>query len=86
MVERDIGTKVQHVSYKDMSFVDSLPHGGAPKMITSIKYAPVTKLTPQKHAYPVLWVNDAKRQTSRRLLDTMIYSTHTRRGISDKSR
>ncbi|BCS26948.1 NmrA-like family protein [Aspergillus puulaauensis] len=42
MVERDIGTKVQHVSYKDMSFVDSLPHGAAPEMIASIKYAPVT--------------------------------------------
>lgn len=42
MVEREIGTKVQHVSYKDMSFVDSMPHRGAPEMIASIKYAPVT--------------------------------------------
>ncbi|KAL4894264.1 hypothetical protein BDV59DRAFT_16603 [Aspergillus ambiguus] len=42
MVEQYIGTQVQDVSYKDMSFVDSFAHLGAPGIMASIRYAPVT--------------------------------------------
>ncbi|OGM49577.1 NmrA-like family protein [Aspergillus bombycis] len=48
MVEQHIGTKVQHVSYEDMSFVDSFVDPGSlgaqqsKNVILSIKYALVT--------------------------------------------
>ncbi|KNG85194.1 hypothetical protein ANOM_008091 [Aspergillus nomiae NRRL 13137] len=48
MVEQHTGTKVQHVSYEDMSFVDSFLDAGSlgaqqsTNVILSIKYAPVT--------------------------------------------
>lgn len=44
LVEQEIGTKVENVSYKDMSFVDHMAASTqeSKNVISSIKYAPVT--------------------------------------------